>query len=408
MSSGVLQELDWMDDLLEKLPATKHVRKDLFSIAGFPARETVISNVLAFYFDPEEEHLFGSLFLNSLLQLAEDQAPLLLKTFNETAGNNGFQVDREWSISEATKRGYIDILIRSKELPGVDHSSEKETTEVEKAIIIENKFGADLYNDLSAYYRGVSATKKIGVVLDLIHHTELPEGWVSITHQELLASVMRNLGMAFAQADDRHLLLLKEFATNLTNHTMSMDHELQVERLKAWHEHEQQIAKLYQLRRDLGAYVGETMDKVMLDHGMSTTARNSFTEYRTYHPDPVRFPGFDKEAEGMRAWISLWEVLDKGQFRMHFELFGKANTIHGPVIAQELEQKIGLTKLRIWPPEAQSTNYGYYHLAVVTGRVEVEADLHQALKMLVERALAPELGLVKAALEQLRKHLVRA
>ena len=396
-----------MDELLAKVPAMKSTRKDLFSIAGFPSRETVISNVLAFYFDPEEEHQFGSLFMNSLLQLAEEQAPELLKQFNAAASNNGYQVDREWAINEASQRGYIDILIRSKELPSGQHPSEHGTEIAEQAIIIENKFGALLYNDLLTYYRGIKATNKFGVVLDLARHAELPEGWVSITHQELLASVLRNLGVAFTGADSRHLLLLKEFATNLSNHSLHMDHDLQVESLKAWHQHEQQINKLYQLRKDLGVYVGGVMDAVMSERGMLTTARNSYTEFRTYSLDPTRFTGYEKEIKALRVWIPLWMVLDQGQFQMHLELFGKTNTIHGAVIAQQLEQRCSLTKLGISPSEAQPTPNGEYHLVEVQGRVTLETNLQKELTELADRAFATQLDLVATALVQLHKCLER-
>ena len=46
---------------------------NVFTVAGFPRRETVASNVLAFLLDPNERHGFGTTFVDALLTLL-DQA----------------------------------------------------------------------------------------------------------------------------------------------------------------------------------------------------------------------------------------------------------------------------------------------------------------------------------------------
>mgnify|MGYP001010053375 FL=1 len=45
---------------------------NLFTVAGFPRRETVASNVLAFLLDPNERHRFGTTFVDGLLTLLDD------------------------------------------------------------------------------------------------------------------------------------------------------------------------------------------------------------------------------------------------------------------------------------------------------------------------------------------------
>lgn len=44
----------WLNDLVQELPTIQTTKKNLIQIAGYPNRENVNSNFLAFYFN---EHL---------------------------------------------------------------------------------------------------------------------------------------------------------------------------------------------------------------------------------------------------------------------------------------------------------------------------------------------------------------
>ena len=48
--------------------STEATRPNIFRVAGFPRRETVSSNVLAYFFDPAEGHGLKDLMLKALLR----------------------------------------------------------------------------------------------------------------------------------------------------------------------------------------------------------------------------------------------------------------------------------------------------------------------------------------------------
>ena len=52
------------------IPQVPKRKKSIFEIAGYAHYEIVYSNILAFYLDKNEDHNFGSLFLDSLLILS--------------------------------------------------------------------------------------------------------------------------------------------------------------------------------------------------------------------------------------------------------------------------------------------------------------------------------------------------
>lgn len=55
-------DFSWLTDLVNALPATTKRRKNIIEIAGYPNWENVNSNLLAFYFDENEEHGLSRLF----------------------------------------------------------------------------------------------------------------------------------------------------------------------------------------------------------------------------------------------------------------------------------------------------------------------------------------------------------
>ena len=64
--SELLQEFN----SLPKLNKSKSNKsQSIFNIAGYPHYENVASNILAFYFNPDNEHGLGNLLLHSLLSL---------------------------------------------------------------------------------------------------------------------------------------------------------------------------------------------------------------------------------------------------------------------------------------------------------------------------------------------------
>ena len=124
--NGINASDTWHDAIavFTEVPAssTEATRPNIFRIAGFPRRETVSSNVLAYFFDPAAGHGLKDLMLKALLRTIHKEDMDVSDVSVSTEASTG-------------KNNRIDILL---DLPDI-------------SIAIENKVDAGLYNDLADY-----------------------------------------------------------------------------------------------------------------------------------------------------------------------------------------------------------------------------------------------------------------
>lgn len=171
----------------------KEERETFFDIAGYPHYENVISNVLAFFFDPAKGHGLEALCIEAFMQVIEP----------ETYGIDGFwEVERE---VRTEKGNYIDIVLRSES----------------SVIVIENKIYASVNNDLQDYLGFIQKTnngKKVyGVVLCLQppNHEGFLNEFKIVTYDEFFGRVRQLLGYTIENADSRYLQILTDLMTNV-------------------------------------------------------------------------------------------------------------------------------------------------------------------------------------------------
>ena len=180
--------------------STEATRPNIFRIAGFPRRETVSSNVLAYFFDPAEDHGLKDMMLKALLRTIH----------KEDMDVSDVSVATEASTD---KNNRIDILLDLPEL----------------SIAIENKVDADLYNDLADYHcwaRENSVNDKaIVIVLHPFNNFVLKDhpsaqGLVveqnlfDVHYDELFSNALGMLGEYSLDADPRAVDLLQQFIDN--------------------------------------------------------------------------------------------------------------------------------------------------------------------------------------------------
>lgn len=173
-------------------------RPNVFRIAGFPQREQVSSNMLAWLFDPQGNHGLGTLAVEALLALIgrTDIAPDEVTVETEVGTDDG-------------KR--IDILVCMSGL----------------AVVVENKVGAWLYNDLPGYRAHAvkaNGTEAVVVVLTPHHQDNLCEyekqGLViggslfEVLYDELFDGILGRLGGRIMDADSRAVDLLMQYIDN--------------------------------------------------------------------------------------------------------------------------------------------------------------------------------------------------
>jgi hypothetical protein len=175
-----------LNDFLDKYEIALNEEKwNFFQIAGFPHYENVFSNVFAFLIESEP------LIYQSLLDC------LKMPFFDKVES-----VIREDRTVE-NKR--IDITIKA----------------TDRIIGIENKIGADLYNDTENYYnylKSISENEKKELVFIILSKKKImnaPTKFINILHIDLANSIKKYYNELSNKMDTRYFVLLKEFVENI-------------------------------------------------------------------------------------------------------------------------------------------------------------------------------------------------
>lgn len=192
MTTDELQKV--INDFL-RLPIVKRLPPFL-EIAGFPDRELVWENILAFFLDPKECHGFNELVLQSLFDAIalknQDQHPI------QPIGDiQNVKIFKECP----TEKGRLDLLIQGDGY----------------VVGIEIKVNADLYNNLEDYAKYIkerSGKTKIKVVLSLsecdvkiIKDNE----FINLLWSDLIFSIKSRMGGFLQTANSKYTTFLNDF-----------------------------------------------------------------------------------------------------------------------------------------------------------------------------------------------------
>lgn len=232
-------------------PQQTERRQTFFSIAGFPHYENVMSNVYSFFFNTNNPHNLGSLFIDSLIDVIKHkgiEVPWTDDTFRKA-----------YSLREVGVEGRqrLDLLIHNG-------SEETEWQEASAAILIENKVYHWLANDLDNYWNsidlGESNKQKIGIVLGL-RPEAVPPNWIYISHAELAEAIERRLGAALYRAEPRYVTLLLELIENI--HTMSNTNKEFRELADFFQRNRVQISQAEKIREQVFQQVSDEIRKII-------------------------------------------------------------------------------------------------------------------------------------------------
>ena len=216
-----------LNDIINNdIPNIVERRKNFFEITRFPHLENVVSNILSFYFDSNEDHNFSDLFVISLLEILKEKAGIIINLLD-------WVVEREVTTQNGNR---IDILIKD--------ISEKENS---TTIIIENKIYAGINNPLKDYLNSdKEINKRIGVLLTLFPiKCDL---FVNITHKEFIEKVLKNIHSYLLDADDRHILFLKDYYQNILSLTNIREME---DFVKFYLKNGKKLDELFNVRKNL-------------------------------------------------------------------------------------------------------------------------------------------------------------
>ncbi|WP_024482427.1 PD-(D/E)XK nuclease family protein [Cellulophaga baltica] len=199
-----------IDKVSKQLPDLPKKRsKNLFDILGLERRETINSKLVAYFFSAEEEHGFGTLFFDSLIQIIEENNYLRenLEIFKGAFSVLTEEITRDAKLDE-NKQKRIDVTLKAENW----------------CIIIENKLYHHLNNPLEAYLNHAKKRTEnvLGVILSLESQEtkEFEEGkykFVSITHQELINKVQQNLILSHVD-NDTSIFYLREYIKTINSH----------------------------------------------------------------------------------------------------------------------------------------------------------------------------------------------
>ena len=169
--------------------------KTFMDVSGYPHYENVSSNLLAFFFDPEQEHGLGDLLLTSFLSLS---------TTEEHWCKTGVTIHREHGTDGGE---FLDLLIEGEDF----------------VIGIENKIYHHLANDLTDYAALLgrfSHQRTIKAVLSLksINAADgLRAGFVSYTYTQFWCAVRQRIGRYIHAAHPKWLSYLIDFMETTAN-----------------------------------------------------------------------------------------------------------------------------------------------------------------------------------------------
>ncbi|WP_167553188.1 PD-(D/E)XK nuclease family protein [Evansella clarkii] len=202
--------IDKYKALLEESAKYKQPKREktVFSIGGRGHYENPVSDVLAFFTDPGEEHQFGTLMLSSILRLLNIDEEIDLESDTVEV------VERE-AVTQKGNR--LDLVIAGEEW----------------VLAIENKIYHELLNPLEDYEEYIQARfpgkTPYYAILSMKKINPPTDQWTNILYKELVTEVKNNAGpYMFNSSNAKWSFFLNDFLLNIEEliGENEMDHEM--------------------------------------------------------------------------------------------------------------------------------------------------------------------------------------
>ena len=179
-----------LDDFKSLHIQTVAIEPTFLDISGFPHYENVCSNILQFFFQTNEAHGMGDLFIQALL-----------KTLGENISNTILVNDvvREQPTPSGKR---LDIVITTDDY----------------VVGIENKIYAVLTNDLadySSYLQSILTGRKLKKIVLSLYPIATYSGFVNITYKELFKSLDSLMGNYWQSSNRKFMDYLNDFMQNI-------------------------------------------------------------------------------------------------------------------------------------------------------------------------------------------------
>ena len=272
--------------------------KTFMDISGYPNYENVCSNILAFYFNPKEEHGLNDIMLKSLLEIAKEKNTKIKTNVNLSNTN----VFREYTTELGNR---IDLVLQNDEI----------------IIGIENKVMADVSNDLKDYSNTIEKinSNAVNILLSLHNESSIAEenDFINITYSELFNKLKSNLA-GYTNTQNKWYIYLIDFIKNFEG--VKVDKEME-KIIKDWIKiHEEEINEFYKLL-NLGGF---NLDGMMEEYGRQMSSYYKVKYWKDIEVLSGAYILFGNlgynldvilSAEGWKVRLNLW----KTSKRMHIK-----------------------------------------------------------------------------------------
>ncbi|MBE6321788.1 MAG: hypothetical protein E7073_02040 [Bacteroidales bacterium] len=207
--------------------------KTFMGICQYPGSrfEEICSRILAFYFDPNEEHGFRDLWFRALNQCVKQEGEYCKPK------NISLILEEHTYCAEDSENKRIDIIIEADDT----------------VYAIENKVGAQLYNNLSAYSEHIEKKyvnnypnkKKIVLTAHSLSPFDKQKaskfGFEEISYKTLFEQVNAILGEYIAGNNVQQLTFMIDFMKTLNNKMNFMENK---ERAEFFYQHKKDVDNL--------------------------------------------------------------------------------------------------------------------------------------------------------------------
>ena len=308
---------------LPDLPPGK--RKNLYDILGIQRKETLNSKVLRYFFDANEEHGLGTLFIDALKNVLKEKSSDLVDTLNGVEGN--FKViieDLTINAEDETKRQKrIDILIEGSDW----------------CIIIENKLYHTVDNPLKIYWEHAHKkypNNKIGIILSLFpvasENCKVDENikYINILHNELITEVQKIFLLTENSNYTDVFYLTEYFKTIKSHYQQKMDKIKMNKTVHALISQREHIKKIEKSKSEAITFISDEIDNIFAERGFD---KNDYNHY--YHPNFSKLifvVNCEDIINNNRLWLSfeIWNT-GKSEIKELIESFNKFRSENEPL-----------------------------------------------------------------------------
>ncbi|MBM1105177.1 PD-(D/E)XK nuclease family protein [Aurantibacter crassamenti] len=313
--SEIYIKIDKVAKQLPELPRKRN--KNLFDILGIDRRETINSKLVAYFFNSKEEHGFGTLFFDSLIQLIDEK--------NYPGVNvDVYKGDFSVLIEEVTRNApllenrqkRIDIILKAKSW----------------SVLIENKLYHHVNNPFEVYINHAkqSTGNILGIILSLDTQTtlEFENGkykFISITHQQLINRVQENLILSHVE-NDTNIFYLREYIKTINSHYKNKMDKPQLDKLlNSLIEQKEAVSEIVSKRLKAISFIEDTIKEVFAERGYK------------YINDWYCHPSNPNLCFCVNSGV---EIIEKNKIGIAFVLFNELLNTEGLISLKEIHTKL--------------------------------------------------------------------